>query len=94
MTEINVDGWLPIRIPLRMPDWPSPTDFSECLEQFCHGLVRVLPMLYPPIISVESRRIKPPSYVIKDLYTLNGGGWFEPKFYKFLLTIGGRRSMQ
>ena len=83
MPEINVNGWLPIRIPLRMPDF-FPPDFSECLEQFCHGLVSVLPVLYPPIISVKSRIITPPSYVIKDLCTLNGGGWFEPKLYKFL----------
>jgi len=83
MTEIKVNGWLPIKIPLRIPDC-FPPDFSECLEQFCNGLVRVLPMLCPQIISVESRIIKPPSYVIKDVYTLNGGGWFEPKYHKFI----------
>lgn len=84
MTEIKVNGWLPIRIPLRIPDWPSPPDFSECLDQFCLGLVSALPTLNPSIISVEARIIKPPSYVTKDIYTLNGDGWFDPKFYKFL----------
>jgi hypothetical protein len=83
MTEIEVVGWLPIRIPCRIPDLPSPPDFMKCLEEFTNGLSSVLNTLYPAIVQAKIRITNPPKSISTDLRRLNSQ-YYDPQHHKFL----------